>query len=274
MNTNTQRLLVCSALAPFSLALALAGCSKFEIQNIPPVAKAQVLVNGVVTDTSGPIPYAGTPITIALDGTLSTDEDGTITKYFWLQTDVPNATRYAGNPYNDAGPPFAGDPMAIASPTVTLGEGTYQYSLWVTDDGKLTSDPATVELTIETPTMYMPNAACVTGYASDTPSCGDCVCTPAAMTGCLESYQVCFENADPMFAMLCKAVVACAQAVGCTGSGCYTPTLCGPQIDAASTYMGGTLADCQAPDAASNPCAASAQLGVCSSTGTCMVACN
>jgi hypothetical protein len=275
MTTNHHRLLVCSAWTSLSLAFALAGCSDFEIANLPPVAKAQVLVNGAAMTTAEPIPFMGTPIAITLDGTTSADKDGSVVKYLWLQTDVPNYVRYG---LVDAGaappPPFAGDPPAVPAPQLMLGEGTYQYSLWVTDDGNLTSDPATVEFTIETPTTYMPNAACVTGYMAATPECSDCVCTPAAMTGCLETYQVCFENTDPMFATLCKAVVACAQRVGCVGSACYTGG-CMAEITAAGTYMGGSLAEaCALPDAAANPCAAASQLGACSSTGTCMAACN
>lgn len=264
MHKNINTLLLCSV-------IVLAGCSEFEIKNKPPVARAQVLVNGMPYDTSAPIDFAGSPIAITLDATMSSDPDGDITQYLWLDTTVSNAVRYG---FADAGTPaFAGDPPPVQSPQLMLGEGEYQYSVWVTDNEKMTSEPATLSFTIVTPTMYMPDAACVTGYASAEPRCGECVCTPAAMTGCLETYQVCFENADPMFATLCSAVVACAQAKGCSGSACYMGG-CMAEIDAASTYMGGTLADCAAADPGANPCAAASQLGACSSTGTCMVACN
>jgi len=255
-----------------ALATVGAGCSEFEIKNNPPIARAQVLVNGIPANLDEPIAFSGQPLAITLDGTLSEDEDGRVVSYLWLK-DVSNAERYG---LGDAGmlPPFASDPVPGQTSQLSLGEGTYRYSLWVTDNEKLTSDPATVSFTIETPTTYMPDAMCVEGYTSTNPRCEECVCTPSAMMGCLESYQVCFQNQDAMFLTLCSAVVSCALRVGCTGQGCYTAAFCMAEIDAAATYMGGTLADCAAPDAASSPCAAATQLGTCSSAGACMVACS
>jgi hypothetical protein len=227
-------------------------------------------MNGAPVDTKKAIPYMSTPLVFTLDGSMSSDDDGTIVKYLWLQTDVPANVR------NDAGitsmATFAGDPPPEQSPQVTLGEGHYQYSLWVTDDEGTISAPATLEFTIETPTTFMPDPVCAMTYMSAIPECVDCVCTPNAMMGCLDSFTACYQNADPMFVTLCTAVVDCARMMGCTGSACYTAG-CMAQIDAAATYMGGTLADCQG-DAALNPCAASAQLGACTSAmGTCVAAC-
>jgi hypothetical protein len=258
------RLLPCLAL------LSTAACSRFVIENEPPVAEIQVIVNGAVFDTKDPIPFAGTPVAITLDSSRSNDDDGSIVKYLWLQTDVPPNVRYDAGVMNLNS--FTGDPMPVASPQVMLGEGTYQYSLWVTDNEGVVSEPATVEFTVKTPTNYMPDPACKMNYMSDIPECVDCVCTPTAMMGCLDNYNACYLNADPMFVTLCTAVVSCAREKGCTGQACYTAG-CGPQIDAAAGYMGGELADCQG-DPALNPCAASAQLGACTSMGACMTACN
>lgn len=255
-------------------ALAANGCSEFEIQNDAPIAQAQVLVNGMVANLEEPLPYAGMPLAITLDGSMSSDKDGDIASFLWLQTDVSNAERYAGNGLVDSGalPMYAGDPMPVAQPQLSLGEGSYQFTLWVTDDDKMTSTPATVAFTIETPTSYMPDPTCAMNYVSMVEGCSDCVCTPTAMMGCLDNYTACYANADPMFVTLCKAVVDCALAVPCSGQACYTGG-CMAEIDAAAAYMGGTLASCQG-DAAANPCAAASQLGACTSTGTCMAACN
>lgn len=256
--------------------LALAGCSEFDIENQPPVAAVQLLVNGAPFDTKDPVPFMGGPAAVTLDGSGSSDEDGTIVKYLWLQTDVPNDVRYG---LGDAGAlgPFMGDPPPVASPQLSLGEGTYQYSVWVTDDEDAISEPATIEFTVKTPSNYMPDAACKAAYMSDIPECVDCVCTPTAMMGCLDNYTACYVNADPTFVMLCTAIIDCSRMVGCAGSACYTAG-CGTQIDAAAMYMGGTLASCaDASLVTTNPCSAASQLGQCAGSmgaGNCLNACN
>lgn len=254
---------------PYLMLLALAGCSEFEVKNQPPVAEVQLLVNGAVFDTKDPIPFMGAPVALTLDGTLSSDHDGDVVKYEWLRTDVAPNVRY------DAGVTninmYTGDPMPVASPQLTLGEGTYQYSLWVTDDEDAISDPATVEFIVKTPTNYMPDATCAAMYMSDIPECVDCVCTPTATMGCLDNFAACYQNPDPMFVTLCKAIIDCARTKGCVGDACFTPALCQAEITAGVTYMGGV--DCMG-DPAANPCAAAKALGACTSMGSCMTACN
>jgi hypothetical protein len=270
----------------FIAALLAVGCSEFEIKNKTPVASAQVLVNGMpVEDLSEPIPYAGTPLTITLDGNASKDDDGSIIKYLWLRTGISPQERYAdaGVPIPQgmlvAPPAYAGDPMPIAAPQVPLEEGEHQYSLWVTDNENEVGGPATLTFSIETPSVYMPDMACLAGY-TNTPGCEECVCTPAAMTGCLETYKTCFENADEMFKMLCTAVVNCGLTNGCTGTACYTGP-CMAEITAAAAYMGGDvlMGSCGGTTMpATNPCQAASQLSACSNTiegvaGICANAC-
>jgi len=138
----------------FGAVLTLTACTELEIQNKPPKAKAQLLANGALVDLDvampPPIAFTGAPIAIVLDGTLSSDEDGSVATYLWMATDAPAYERYAGNGRVDSGilPPFAGDPPPVVAPQLSLGEGTYKYSLWVTDDEGLTSDPSTLEFTI------------------------------------------------------------------------------------------------------------------------------
>jgi hypothetical protein len=196
-----------------------------------------------------------------------------IVKYLWQQGDVPPHVRHAGNGMVDSGtlPPFTGDPIPGPMAQLSLGEGTYQYSLWVTDDEGSISEPTTVEFTVKTPTNYMPDAACEMQYVRDNAECVDCVCTPTAMMGCLDNYAACYSNPDPTFVMLCKAIVDCGLTKGCSGAACYTPALCQAEIMAGASYMGGV--DCMG-DPAVNPCAAASALSTCSTMGACMTACN
>jgi len=48
-------------------------------------------------------------------------------------------------------PPYMGDPQPIATPQLALAAGSYQYSVWVTDDDNMTSEPATLAFTIGAP---------------------------------------------------------------------------------------------------------------------------
>jgi hypothetical protein len=258
-----------SSFAALLALLSINACSEFDVENLPPVAKVQLMMNGAPVNTEEPIPYMGTPLAFTLDGTLSSDHDGTIVKYTWLRTDVPANVRYDAGVTNLGS--FTGDPMPVEAPQVTLSEGSYQFSLWVTDDGNMISDPATLEFIIETPTTYMPDPVCAMTYMSAIPECVDCVCTPTAMMGCLDNFAACYQNPDAMFVTLCKAIVDCARTKGCVGDACFTPALCQAEITAGVTYMGGT--DCMGP-VATNPCTAARELGLCTSMGTCVAACN
>jgi hypothetical protein len=64
---------------------------------------------------------------VALDGSGSTDIDGTIVAYTW-----------SGTP----------DPNDVVNPTVTLSAGVYTFALVVTDNDDATSDPDTVTITV------------------------------------------------------------------------------------------------------------------------------
>ena len=98
-----------------------------EPENIAPIA--------VATAT----PISGTaPLTVSLDGTGSTDEDGTITAYAWTIPGADNATE--------------------ATVSVTFAEaGAYEVILTVTDDDGAT-DSDTVTITVEAPENQPPVA--------------------------------------------------------------------------------------------------------------------
>ena len=75
-------------------------------------------VNQAPTANAGPdqtmtIAAGQSNIAVKLNGSGSSDSDGTISAYTW--TGSPN-------------------PADVVSPTVTLGEGTYTFNLVVTDD--------------------------------------------------------------------------------------------------------------------------------------------
>jgi len=91
--------------------------------NTPPIADAGP--DQTVTDSDG---LPGESVT--LDGTLSTDSDGTITSYVWSEEGVQIAT----------GP----------NPTVSLGDGAHTVTLTVTDDDNAT-DTDDVAVTVAAP---------------------------------------------------------------------------------------------------------------------------
>lgn len=206
--------------------------------------------------------FAGTPVTVTLNGAASSDRDGKVSRWVWQSVDpsvtvtVPPATPYM--------------------PTVTLGEGRWGFNLWVQDDDGAISDPDQVVIAVgvelEGPlsgvatgeagapapvvdvSMFNPDQACLDASVGLDETCAACVCTPMASAGCSELVTGC--AADPM----CKAVYDCSIANGCTGSACYTGG-CMAEIDAASG--GDPLNNCNAAMPASSSCAASAAISAC-----------
>ena len=258
--TNIHRNLLCVL-----LLVSAAACKDIETENMPPKAVVEVLIDGKVVDTKLPIPFEGDPIEIVLSGKKSSDEDGSIDKYEWRRTDVSAAAR---NGTVDGGVPFEGDPKSGQTATVVLGEGSYRFTLYVTDDDGVLGTPVSVSLTVMTALLYNPDAECVAAYEGANADCEACVCAPPEEDGCLDLFDNCFNNADATFSTLCKAVYDCGIAKSCLGSACYAAPLCMAEIDAAATYMGGTLANCSdaatAPTA--NPCRAVSTLSGCINT--------
>jgi hypothetical protein len=104
-----------------------AGVTTFDFDPVPP--------------NQNPIANAGLDQTItlpanstALDGSGSSDSDGTITSYTWTQVSGPSVV----------------EPDDVVGPTVTgLVEGTYVFQLVVTDNLGAISAPDTVSITVE-----------------------------------------------------------------------------------------------------------------------------
>src|SRR4029077_8687144 len=75
-------------------AVTSTGCLALKVDDKPPTAVAQIMVAGMPVKSGAVIPFMDTPVTVQLDGTQSTDPDGTIVSYKWMQTDVPAAVRF------------------------------------------------------------------------------------------------------------------------------------------------------------------------------------
>jgi hypothetical protein len=88
--------------------------------NQPPIADAG-------DNTTYTLGVLQTTVEVTLNGSNSTDSDGTITAYTWT-----------GTP----------DPEDIVGPNVTLGTGVHIFTLVVTDDDDAMSDPDTVTITV------------------------------------------------------------------------------------------------------------------------------
>jgi len=108
----------------------------------------KVLTYGTLPANKPPVANAGTvaPITlqrgqttvpVQLDGSTSSDDDGTVTAYAWT------------------GPV---DPADVARPSVSLGVGTHTFALVVTDDKGAQSQPSLVTVTVNPPPNEPPVA--------------------------------------------------------------------------------------------------------------------
>ena len=255
-----HRNLLCAVLVVAGLA-----CKDTETGNAPPKGVIEVLVDGEVVNTAMPIPYEGDPVELVLSGSKSEDSDGTIAKYEWRRTDVSAAVR---NGTADGGAPFDGDPGVKEKATVVLDEGSYRFTLYVTDDDGAIGVPVSVSLSLEVPSLFDADEACLAAYEGTNADCEQCVCAPAEMNGCLDLFDNCMNNADAMFSQLCRAVYDCGIANACLAAACYAPDKCMAQIDAAAAYMGGTLASCSdvAVMPSANACRAVSLLSSCINT--------
>lgn len=126
--------------------------------------------------------FTGTPVTVTLDASLSTDQDGTIAEYRWLSgLDVDGGVVGRGGL----------DPDDEVSPTLTLGAGTWQFTLFVIDNEGEVSSPDTVTIQVGSgldPEVVACMAAAASTIADD---CKQCVCETDDM--CRELFTACDE---------------------------------------------------------------------------------
>lgn len=185
--------IACTGLA----VLALQSCREdalIEPINITPVADARLLnADGKPIDetTDGgsamlQIPLTGATVEVTLDGSRSHDEDGTIVTYRWLSgTAVPEdggvddedggvmAVRGRLVPKDQS----ASWPSDEMRPKVTLTQGVWTFTLWVTDDEGAISAPNTLQIIVgegSDPAV----AECVEQVFDSVPdACKNCVCS-------------------------------------------------------------------------------------------------
>jgi hypothetical protein len=130
------------------------GCRQTYVDadnNRIPVAVARAFdamgesVDSTVNDDLGPIyPFDGQAVEVKLDGTGSSDVDGKIVRYRWLGTSLVDGGVGFSLPEGED----SGWPDDVKQPIVMLGEGTWSFSLWVTDDAGAISDPSEIHLIV------------------------------------------------------------------------------------------------------------------------------
>jgi len=145
------------------LLLCLVGCTPYPKKGLAPIAVAG-------KDRS----LSGSSVEVTLDGSKSSDPDGTVVAYEWRYTGwpedfVPEAVDGGVLPTDPTTDPLAqppafcsdkeiraGEPVQIrycliaekAKTTVTLTPGGYRFTLWVTDNSGMVSAD-TVEITVD-----------------------------------------------------------------------------------------------------------------------------
>jgi hypothetical protein len=188
-----------------SLAIAAAaGCRENPLVpegNIIPVANAGL---------DQMIEYAGAPVTVTLDGSMSRDEDGAITVYRWFGgNEAPDGGLGRGRPADVP----ANWPDDVLNPTVVLDRGSYVFTLWVIDDKGAVSEPDTVTISIGSdpiaecmagviPALAAPCATCLCGI--EMPDCRARVVETACDASCWALIQ-CIGANCPDFATMAMA---------------------------------------------------------------------
>jgi hypothetical protein len=154
--------------------------------------------------------FSGTPVTVELDGRGSSDDDGEIVEYVWL-SGTPLPAQDAGMGMEPVVPggrlvpegEEATWPDDEARPTVVLGEGVWNFSLWVRDDSGALSAPDSV--TIFVGSSADPVAECAATVASVVADpCKECLCGLDDMCKMAVAETAC--NAD------CWALISCVGA--------------------------------------------------------------
>ena len=217
-----------------ALLVSAAGCRRTYVDaddnRIPEAVARAVDPSGERVDSSvnngfGPkYPFDGEPVEITLDGTASSDEDGRIVSYRWL-----SATQLDGGVGRVRPDDTDADwPEDEARPTVTLGEGIWSFSLWVTDDKGGVSDPDTIDLMVGD----------VVDIGPPPVMCNDAVCKPnVTLPGMTEPAVACCDMDNDG---------ACGVAVDTMG-GCEAvdqPGMDDPSCPGAMSAAGTMIAGC------------------------------
>lgn len=116
----SERDILDSSTHELPLGCAPSGIVDPPVGNLPPVANAG-------SEQTITLEAGQTAVSVTLDGTASTDADGSINGYLW--TGFP-------------------DPADVASPTVVLDAGSYSFTLSVVDDAGAASASDSVNVTV------------------------------------------------------------------------------------------------------------------------------
>lgn len=160
--------------------------------NVPPVADARVLRDGKSVDENTgadalKFDYSGMPVAVTLDGSKSSDPDGTVVKYRWLSgtlapdggIPLPNG---AGASRRWVPPGESPDwPDDVVSPQVELDKGIWAFTLWVTDDGGAISTPDTVKIIIGDVVDPVVQECADKVITTEPEACRRCVCGQSEM---------------------------------------------------------------------------------------------
>jgi len=210
--TVAMRTSVLLALLIFASGAAL-GCRESRLVQTPnatPVAVAKAIgpdgtpygPDSKLKSTDRPIfESSGEEVEVTLDGSGSSDRDGTITKYIWLSGTALPLDGGVGNLTHDVEVTVDGGgtmtktinaggrgvppgersdwPEDVKQPTVKLGVGVWTFVLWVMDDKGGVSDPSAISVTVgkpnplDNPTVKM----CADNvYSMVADSCKACIC--------------------------------------------------------------------------------------------------
>jgi hypothetical protein len=154
------------------------------------------------------IDYSGSPITVTLDGSGSSDTDGTIVTYLWFSgVDAPDGGMGRSGP----------DPDDVMSPKVTLDAGSWAFTLFVFDNDGGVSSASTVTIEV--------------GGVAITPEVTECV--DAALPTIAEDCRLC----------LCAFDDACRTAITGCDQGCWDFFTC-VQNSCGDISDPGALANC------------------------------
>jgi hypothetical protein len=203
MPIHSRTVLVATALAAASV-----GCREdptIKPANQLPVADARAIRDGKSVDEHTgadalKFDYAGTPVTVTLDASNSSDPDGKITTYRWLSgalapdggIPLPDGTGVSRRwvPPNEP----IDWPDDVAMPEVTLEKGIWDFSLWVIDDGGAISTPDVVKITIGDVVDPVVQECADHVLSSEPEACRKCVCNQSDMCRASVTMDVCDQT--------------------------------------------------------------------------------